>query len=315
MQTGFVYHADCLGHSAGIGHPEQPRRLSAVRDRLIDSALWQDLAVHEPSEAPAEWIEAVHSPALVQSLARAEASGGVQLDPDTRAGSGSDRAARLATGGLLEATDRVLRGEWRNAFVAARPPGHHAERDRAMGFCLYNHAAIAATYLRKAHALERVCILDWDVHHGNGTQHIFDEDPCVFYASLHQYPFYPGTGAASERGRGAGEGATLNRPMVAGTGDSEWMGALEREVLPRLEAFAPEFVLVSAGFDGHRFDPLGGCNLSVDGYRALTRLALELAGRCAHGRVVSLLEGGYDLDALGACVHAHVEELSTWSGS
>ncbi len=312
--TGFVYHADCLVHRAGLGHPERPERVEAIRERLARSALFQELAVLEPSEVDRAWIEAVHDASYVDVVERADALGEAQLDPDTRAGRGSDRAARLTTGGLLEAVDRIVSREWRNAFVACRPPGHHAERDRAMGFCLYNHAAIAARYAQREHGLQRVAVLDWDVHHGNGTQHLFEDDPTVLYASLHQYPHYPGTGAADERGRGDGEGATLNRPMDAGTGDVEWISALEEEVLPELEDFAPELVIVSAGFDAHRADPLGGCNLTVDGYRALTRAVLALAQATAGGRLVSLLEGGYDLEALSASAEAHVEELHGYGG-
>ena len=200
---------------------------------------------------------------------------------------------------------------WNNAFVACRPPGHHAERDRAMGFCLYNHVAIAAEHLRRSHGLERVAILDWDVHHGNGTQHIFEKDPNVFYASLHQFPHYPGTGAASERGLADGEGATLNCPMDSGSGDSQWMASFESQIRPELEAFRPDFLLISAGFDAHRDDPLASCELTSAGFRELTRAALALAETSAKGRLVSLLEGGYDLTALADSALAHLEELSS----
>lgn len=309
-RTGLVHHPDCLVHRAGLGHQERPERVTAVLERLGECGLLSQLDTLEPTPLDGASIEAVHDPAYVELVVRADELGGAQLDPDTRAGRGSDRAARLAAGGVVQAVDRVMAGEWRNAFVACRPPGHHAERDRAMGFCLYNHAAIAAAHLRREHGLGRVCILDWDVHHGNGTQHLFEDDASVFYASLHQYPHYPGTGAADERGRGAGEGATLNVPMGAGTGDREWLDALEGTVLARLEDFAPEFVLVSAGFDAHRRDPLGGCELSEEGYRRMTRRVLELAERTAAGRVVSVLEGGYDLEALAASAEAHVGELA-----
>src|SRR5262245_21934620 len=200
-------------------------------------------------------------------------------------------------------------GTWANAFVACRPPGHHAERDEAMGFCLFNNVAVAAAHLRAAHGLARVAILDWDVHHGNGTQHTFEADPSVFYASLHQRPWYPGTGAADERGVGAGEGATLNCPQSAGTGDREWLRTLEMQVIPALERFAPEFVLVSAGFDAHERDPLSYTQVTTEGFRRMTEVVQAFAVSRCGGRVVSLLEGGYELQALADSVEAHVSTL------
>ncbi len=232
----------------------------------------------------------------------------VPLDGDTNASGRSFEVATRAAGGLLLACERVLAGDWSNAFCAVRPPGHHAESDRAMGFCLFNNVAVAAAALR-ARGLERVAIVDWDVHHGNGTQHLFEDDPSVFYASLHQWPLYPGTGAAEERGRGDGEGATLNAPMPAGSTDRDWLGVMEERVLPALEAFAPEFVLISAGFDAHRLDPLAGVELTEEGYRGMTRGLLDLARRTASGRVVSVLEGGYSLEGLSLSAAAHVGEL------
>jgi acetoin utilization deacetylase AcuC-like enzyme len=206
-------------------------------------------------------------------------------------------------------------GVWANAFVACRPPGHHAEAREAMGFCLFNNVAVAAAHLRIRRGVERVAILDWDVHHGNGTQHIFEADPSVFYASLHQWPWYPGTGAADECGIGAGDGATLNCPMRAGTGDREWLHALETQVFPALEAFDPGFVLVSAGFDAHERDPLSHTRVTTDGFRRMTELAKALAASRCGGRLVSVLEGGYDLGALAESVEAHVAELLASSSS
>jgi len=233
----------------------------------------------------------------------------VALDGDTSVSRDSWRAALLSAGGVLEACERVASGTWRNAFCALRPPGHHAERDRSMGFCLFNNVAVAARALRERHGIERVAILDWDVHHGNGTQHLFERDPSVLYASLHQWPLYPGTGAASERGVGDGEGTTVNRPMPAGSNDADWLGELEAHVLPAMEDFRPGFVLISAGFDAHRLDPLASVALTEDGYAAMTRRLVELAARTAGGRLVSVLEGGYHLEALASSVEAHVGEL------
>jgi acetoin utilization deacetylase AcuC-like enzyme len=231
-----------------------------------------------------------------------------RLDGDTTLSAASFEAALASVEGAREAVRRVADGRWTNAFVLARPPGHHAERAQALGFCLFNNAAVAAREAQQA-GLARVAILDWDVHHGNGTQHLFEEDSTVFYASLHQWPLYPGTGRRGERGRGAGEGTTLNVPMEVGSGDREWLGALEELVLPALEAFAPDVLLVSAGFDAHADDPLAGCRVTTDGFARMTALARGLADARCEGRLVSLLEGGYDLAALAASVEAHVAGL------
>jgi acetoin utilization deacetylase AcuC-like enzyme len=203
----------------------------------------------------------------------------------------------------------VWKGTWSSAFVAARPPGHHAERDSAMGFCVFNNVAVAAAHLVEVLGAERVAIVDWDVHHGNGTQHLFERDPRVFYASLHQWPLYPGTGARSERGIGEGEGRTLNLPQPPHAGDAQWLGAFERELLPALEDFDPSIVLVSAGFDAHRDDPLAQTELTTSAFATMTERLLELARSRCKGRLVSLLEGGYDLGALSDSVEAHVAAL------
>jgi acetoin utilization deacetylase AcuC-like enzyme len=308
--TGLVTHPRCLDHYPGPGHPERPERLAAVLSRLESSGLAAELARLRAPPAPPARLIAVHPREHLSAMERACQQGRAMLDSgDTYVCDASFEAAVLAAGGLLAAVERVLDGRWHNAFVAVRPPGHHAEEATAMGFCLINHVAVAARFLREAGHLERVAILDWDVHHGNGTQHLFEHDPSVFYASLHQYPHYPGTGAADERGRGAGEGATLNCPMEAGSGDAEWVDVLERRVLPALEDFRPQFVLVSAGFDAHADDPLSGTRVSEDGYRRMTRAVADLARRSAGGRLVSLLEGGYHLDALARSVEVHVAEL------
>ncbi len=307
--TGFVSHPLCIEHDPGRGHPERPDRLRAIEARLAGTGLFEELTAREPRAALETELARVHAPEHVARVRAACARSPAALDGDTTVSPASWDAALRAAGGVLEACERVLSGEWSNAFCAVRPPGHHAERDRAMGFCLFNNVAIAARALREQHGLARVAILDWDVHHGNGTQHAFESDASVFYASLHQWPLYPGTGAASERGTGAGEGTTRNCPLPPGSGDAEWLAALEREILPELEAFRPEFLLVSAGFDAHRLDPLSGTRVTERGYAEMSERVLELAGRHASGRVVSVLEGGYHLEALGACVEVHVERL------
>ena len=311
MRPALFHHPRCADHFAGPGHPERPERAAAVLRGLEEGGLLAELDRREPQPAALERVLAVHAPEHVRLVEAACARGRALLDQgDTYVCEASLEAALLAAGAALEAAEGVARGRWANAFVVTRPPGHHAERDRPLGFCLFNGVAIAARHLRSELGLERVAIVDWDVHHGNGTQHIFEADPSVFYASLHQYPHYPGTGAASERGIGDGEGATLNCPLPAGSGDAQWLRAFEGLVLPALDAFRPELVLVSCGFDAHRADPLSGTLLSEDAFRRMTRSLAELARRHAQGRLVSILEGGYDLGALAACARAHVEELA-----
>jgi acetoin utilization deacetylase AcuC-like enzyme len=223
---------------------------------------------------------------------------------DTHASERSWEAALRASGSVVEAVDHVLGERDGLAFCAVRPPGHHAERDRPMGFCLFNNVAVGARHAQRAHGIRKVAILDWDVHHGNGTQHIFEDDASVFYVSLHQYPFYPGTGASTERGRGAGEGCTLNIPLPAGTGEDRYLEAFDRQVLPGLHRFGPELLLISAGFDAHRDDPLGGMRLSEGSFAQFTARVKDLAP------IVSVLEGGYDLEALARSVEAHLTVLA-----
>jgi acetoin utilization deacetylase AcuC-like enzyme len=309
-RTGFVTHPDCGLHFAGPGHPERPERVAAIVERFADSGLLDELAEHAATAATADALTAVHSHEHVERVGLACARGRTMLDDgDTYVCAESHRAALLAAGGTLDALERVWSGRWDNAFVAVRPPGHHAEETHAMGFCLFNNVAVAARHARNVLGAARVAIVDWDVHHGNGTQHLFERDATVFYASLHQFPHYPGTGAARERGIGAGEGATLNLPQPAGSGDREWLAAFESELMPALEDFAPELVLISAGFDAHRDDPLSGTRVTEDGFRRMSQLLLDLARRHAQGRIVSVLEGGYDLNALASSAQVHVEEL------
>jgi acetoin utilization deacetylase AcuC-like enzyme len=250
----------------------------------------------------------VHAAELIALVDASSGRPRVDFDADTTTSAASSEAARLAAGSVIELCDAVLAGAVDNGVALVRPPGHHAERDRAMGFCLYNNVAIAAQALR-AGGVARVAIVDWDLHHGNGTQHIFEDDPSVLYVSTHQYPFYPGTGGAAEVGRGAGAGRTLNVPCPAGFGDAEFAALFDELIEPVLRQFAPEFVLVSAGFDCDVRDPLGGLRLTPAGIARMARSLVALAGECAGGRIVAVLEGGYDLGALVDGMGALLEAL------
>jgi acetoin utilization deacetylase AcuC-like enzyme len=233
-----------------------------------------------------------------------------QLDADTYTNAQSYEAALRAAGSVLQAVDEVVARRVRHAFCAVRPPGHHAESDRAMGFCLFNNVAVGARYAQVRHGIQKIAIVDWDVHHGNGTQQIFYEDDSVVYISLHQYPLYPGSGSTHERGSGKGTGTTLNFPMPAGAGDGDYLDVWDRELVPALRSFGPDLIMVSAGFDAHAFDPLAGMNLTEDGFVQMTRRLLEVSSmHCQYG-LISVLEGGYHLEALADSVRAHIEVLA-----
>ncbi len=305
----FITDAEMLHHETGAGHPERTERLRAIIERMDTSSWRERLDWQTPSEAPLNWITTVHDPAYVRFVEEACLQGRETLDAgDTQVSHDSYLAARLSAGGALAAVDAVMGGA-RAAFSAGRPPGHHACPARAMGFCLFGNAAIAARYAQQAHGLERVFILDWDVHHGNGTQEIFYEDPTVLFASLHQFPFYPGTGAKRETGTGAGQGFTVNCPMLAGSGWPEYAEAFEKNILPHAREFAPELVIVSAGYDAHNDDPLGQIRLETEDFAKMSRLARGLAAECCQGRLVCLLEGGYNVQALADSVEATMEVL------
>lgn len=309
-KTGLVYHPAYLEHDMGMGHPESPNRLRAIMQELEQSGTMAQLTRIEPRMAEDEWITRVHTAAYLASLKQhAPTSGRVPLDPDTSMSPGSLTAAYLAAGGALAAVDAMMTKEVDHVFCAVRPPGHHAEASHAMGFCLLNNVAIAARYAQKKHGLSRVLIVDWDVHHGNGTQHSFEDDLSVLFFSTHQYPHYPGTGRESERGRGAGESYTINVPMEAGEGDDEYRAIFHQVLVPAADEFKPELVIISAGFDAHKDDPLAGMGLTESGYAELTGIVAGIANRHAQGRILSSLEGGYNLTALAASVNAHVRGL------
>ena len=306
MTTLLYSHPACLEHDPGPMHPERPARLEAVLAAL-EAPAFADLERREAPAATPEQLARVHREAYIDAVFDAVPEAGhAGLDADTVVSPGSGEAARRAAGGLCAAVDAVMAGEAANAFCAVRPPGHHAEPARAMGFCLFNNVAVGALQARAAHGLERIAVVDFDVHHGNGTQAIFWDDARLFFASTHQMPLYPGTGSVSERGA---SGNIVNLPLATGAGSVEFRDAMTRTVLPALRRFEPEFVLISAGFDAHADDPLAGLRFHEDDYAWATSEILALARDLCHGRVVSTLEGGYDLRALGASAAAHVGAL------
>ena len=306
MTTLLYTHASCVEHDPGTYHPECPDRLRSV-NKALGADAFKALVRREAPEAQVEDIERVHVQSYVETLLEnVPKSGKVHLDPDTAMSPKSGEAALRASGAVCSAIDAVVAGEARNAFCAVRPPGHHAEASRAMGFCLFNSVAVGAQYARAKHGMARVAVVDFDVHHGNGTQHSFENDKNLFYASSHQYPAYPGTGLTDETGVADN---VCNVPMRPGAGSAEFRKGYENAILPSLRAFKPELLIVSAGFDAHADDPLAQIMLKTEDFGWVTERLLEVAEDCCGGRVVSSLEGGYDLDALGASVALHVKTL------
>ena len=306
MTTLLISHPACLEHDMGEGHPERPDRYRVV-ERALEAETFQPLARDMAPRAAREALLRVHPLEYVEALERiSPAQGRVRIDADTTMSPGTLEAALRAAGGAVYAVDEVMSAKARNAFVATRPPGHHAEIATAMGFCLFNNAAIAARHAQAAHGAERVAIVDFDVHHGNGSQAIFWDDKSVLYASTHEMPLFPGTGALSERGA---HGQIVNAPLSAGDGGEVFREAMETAILPRLHDFAPDLIIISAGFDAHYRDPLGHLQLTEADYAWATHALSKVARRHAGGRVVSLLEGGYDLQGLARSAAAHVQAL------
>lgn len=306
MSVLFVTDDIFLSHDTGPGHPESIDRLRSVNDALADED-FKSLIRQAAVDATDEQMAAPHSEQLVQAILEAAPDNGYRhIDPDTVMSPDTDEAIRKGAGALVSAVDAVVQGDAASAFCAVRPPGHHAERGRPMGFCFVNNVAVAALHARAQHGLEKIAVVDFDVHHGNGTQDIFWDDPGLFFASSHQYPHYPGTGASDETGA---HGNVVNAPLPAGTDGGGFRRAFERDILPALDSFAPDFVLISAGFDAHKDDPLSDMGLEEDDFFWATRQILAIAHRHADGRVVSALEGGYNLRALGASAAAHVKAL------
>jgi acetoin utilization deacetylase AcuC-like enzyme len=309
-RTALLLDRRFLEHRTLPGHPERPERIEVLLGAL-ETADEEGLVRIAPRPATREELLAAHAE---EHLARVADTAGRELtefDADTSAGPGSHETALHAAGGFLEVLDAILDGRAENGLALVRPPGHHAESNRVMGFCLYNNIAVGARHLRRRRGLRRVLIVDWDVHHGNGTQEIFWDDPGVLYVSLHEFPLYPGTGAADETGRGAGSGATLNVPLPSGSGDDDVLLAFDRIVEPACRNFDPEFVLISAGFDAHARDPLASLEMSAEGFARLTRRLLRIAENHCDGRCAAVLEGGYDLEALRSSVLAVLRELRT----
>jgi acetoin utilization deacetylase AcuC-like enzyme len=311
LHTGLVADPVCKQHLVGEDHPECPERYDAIYLALCRSGLIDHLQKIPCRSALDEEILLAHTRGYLDLVKREIAEGRDWLSTgDTPVSRGSLDAALYAVGGVLNAVEAVVNGKVKNAFCLVRPPGHHATSDRGMGFCLFNNIALAARYARAKLGLERVLIVDWDVHHGNGTQDIFYRDGTVFYYSLHQWPWYPGTGAADETGEDKGRGSTLNVPLATGAAGRDFMRSFESDLEPAMAHFHPELVLVSAGFDAREADPLGELRLRDEDFTAMTEYLLRLAARYAHGRVVSVLEGGYNLGGLASAAVAHVQALS-----
>jgi len=306
MSTLLISHPACLDHIMPAGHPERPDRLRAI-ERILEDERFASLARVAAPAATLDTIALCHPMEYVEEVRdAAPTSGLIHLDADTSMSPGSFEAALRAAGGGIHAVDEMMAGKAANAFVATRPPGHHAETARPMGFCLFNNAAIAARHAQKRHGMERAAIVDFDVHHGNGSQDIFWDDATVMYCSTHQMPLYPGTGSVSERGE---HGTIVNAPLRPGDGGGQFREAFEAVILPRLKEFRPDLIVISAGFDAHARDPLANLNLSEADFGWATRKIMEVADASANGRVVSLLEGGYDLEGLARSAAAHVTAL------
>lgn len=307
-RSAVVIDPDYLKHDPGQFHPERPERLKVLLDlpKELDS---QSFALLPPRAALRGEIEPCHTSDYIELVRSTSEKNRYALDGDTVTCRDSFGIGLLAAGGFLKLIDSIEASEFQNGFALVRPPGHHALRDRAMGFCLFNTVAIGAHHLKRRYGVERVMIVDWDVHHGNGTQDAFYQDPSVLYLSTHQYPFYPGTGAVEEAGSGKGEGFTVNIPLPAGCGDGEYLRVFEEIVMPIGAKFRPGWVLVSAGFDPHRSDPLGAMNVTEQGFGAMASMLLDLAERYARGKIAFLLEGGYDLTALKNSVIAVLRRM------
>ncbi len=310
-KTGLIYDEIYLEHKTTPGHPERPERLVEIVGKLKTEGLHSQLLEVKPAPAGMDWIQAVHSLEYIDRAMRCSENNVGYLDsPDVPISPRSYEAAVMAAGGVLAAVDAVMEQKVSNAFCAVRPPGHHALEDQAMGFCIFNNVAIGTKYVQKKYGLSKVLIVDWDVHHGNGTQATFYDDPTVLYFSVHQYPFYPGTGSEAEKGSGKGLNFCINVPLQAGSGDSVYVEAFEKKLRPAALDFSPDFVFISAGFDAHENDLLGGMAVTSEGFARLTEIVKGIAQKCCEGRLVSVLEGGYHLEGLADSVESHIRVLT-----
>ena len=307
-KTGYASDPFYLLHETEP-HPENPGRLTAIQNRLESSEFYNNLTPIQPRKATVDEIANIHDLGYIASVEQNCADHNRNLDADTVISQDSYNAALLSAGAGMTAIDQLVDGKINNAFCAVRPPGHHAEQDRAMGFCLFNNVAIAARYAQKIKALNKIFIFDWDVHHGNGTQHSFYNDPSVYYASAHQHPFYPGSGAEEETGTGEGLGTTLNLPMDAYSDDEDYIAAVENRLISEIQRYNPDLIIISAGFDAHKNDPLAQVQLTTDFFGKMTQMLMEVAEDVCDGRLLSMLEGGYDYDALSDSVQLHIQTL------
>ena len=310
MSTIVIKAHEYLEHDPGAGHPESPRRLEAIYERIGEPDISGLFTAISPREATVEELRWNHAGAYIERIERTAGVPHFQLDPDTATSAGSWKAAILAVGGVFTAMDKINSAEADNGFALVRPPGHHAEHDHAMGFCLFNNVALGACYARRVLNMKRIMIVDWDLHHGNGTQHSFYDNNEVLYFSTHQYPYYPGSGTANQTGEGGGTGFTVNIPLSAGAGDMEYAAIFNRILTPVARKFNPEFILVSAGFDIYHNDPLGGMKVTEKGFAWLSRVLLDLAAQCCNGKVLFCLEGGYNLTGLKEGAAAVIKECA-----
>ena len=311
MQTGIITSNRFKLHLTGAGHPESPDRITAVHGALHDSGLLEKHPVVVPEIKLPEIPDLIHSNDYRIRVKRSCESGDTIIDTqDNPICPDSYEIAILAANAVTTGIDMVISGEWNNGMVIVRPPGHHAERSMAMGFCLFNNVAIGAKYLQDQYGIEKVAIVDFDVHHGNGTQHLFEADPTVFFASMHQFPFYPGTGRETETGTGAGRGTVQNYPLPAGTGDDTYYDIIDNDLSDRILKFDPDFIIFSAGFDAHELDPIGQMNVTTEGFYNISKKLNRIATEACKGRSLSVLEGGYHLNALGESVKVHINAMA-----
>jgi acetoin utilization deacetylase AcuC-like enzyme len=307
-RIGIAYDEAFLRHDTGPWHPESPERLKAVMETINSMSIGYEII--EPREASGNELVLIHDPTYVEAILNLDPRGTVMLDPDTAYSPDTRTAVLKAVGAVLDAVDEITEGKINRAFCPVRPPGHHAEPARAMGFCIFNNIAVGAAYAITKKGIDKAAIIDWDVHHGNGTQKAFYHSDKVFYISLHQYPHYPGTGTESETGAGKGDGYTLNIPMTSGSNDDDYRKAFEDKIIPALNDFKPGLIFISAGFDAHMYDPLAGINLSTEFFGEMTVFLKRVAEKHCDGRIISVLEGGYNLDILKETIKVHLTELA-----